>query len=775
MSPIFPADKLEIVRNIKTKFRNNVLLGYLNINSIRNKIEGLFSFIEDYFDVLCIAETKIDCSFPRAQFYINGYKTPIRLDITDKSGGLLVYVKQGLPSIHLKKITLPVDIQIIPIELRLSSVKWLIISIYRPPNQDIKYFLTWLSNLIDVYNSERCILIGDFNIEPHNQQLVSFMESQLLHNHVNFKTCFKSIEGSCIDLILSNKKNCLQFTEYLDIGLSDYHRLIYTMLRSTYRKAPPREIIYRNYKFFSEQKFLADLSERLQLHNITKSSVENDYDSFEKDLTNVLNKHAPLKRKSIRGNEKPHMNKPLKKAIMKRTKLRNIYRNTKSFDDLCAYKIQRNLVTRLNKQSKESHFREAVKNAKYNQKEFWKICKPFMSNKCSAGNDIILRQNDSIIANEGEIATLLNNHFNCVTKHLNLFEWNHDYVICHKKNPIISAIEKFKNHQSILKIRETSYPIQPFKFEHISSNEVYEMIMNLDCKKKTAGSIPNKILKLSAGVISSELKDIINSAFDSGLFPDKLKLAEITPIPKNGDSKDVNNFRPISILPSVSKLIEKAMANQLEKYFGTIFSSLLCGFRKRYSTQHALLQLLRSWQKSLDEGNVVGTILMDLSKAYDCLPHDLLIAKLAAYQVDFDSLCLLHNYLSNRFQRVKIGAKFSDWLKTLVGIPQGSVLGPLLFNIFLNDLILFIRNANICNFADDNSLYTASKDQSELNSILQKEISNVLYWFKINSMAANPDKFQLMFLGNIKEKAMSISINNVLLQPQNSVELLGML
>ena len=747
------------------------MLGYLNINSVRNKIEGLFSLIEDYFDVFCIAETKLDCSFPKSQFCINGYKSPFRLDITDKSGGLLVCVKQGLSAIHLTKFKLPVDIQIIPLELRLNSVKWLIISIYRPPKQDINYFLTWLSNLIDVHNSERCIVIGDFNMDPQNKLILSFMEMQQLQNLVNFKTCFKSSEGSCIDLILSNKKNCLQYTGSLDTDLSDYHRLIYTMLRSTYSKAPPREIIYRDYKLFSEQKFLTDLSEKF--HNDTNYLFVNDYDSFEKEFTTVLNKHAPMKRKVIRGNEKPHMNKALKKAIMKRTRLRNIYRKTKSLDDLCAFKIQRNLVTRINKHSKENYFRETVKNSKYNQKDFWNICKPFMSNKYSTGNEIILRKNDRIIEDEGEIATLLNNYFNGVTKPLNLFEWNHEYISCHNKHPVSTAIHKFKDHPSILKIQETIDVMQPFKFEHVTSNEVYKMIINLDCKKKTTGSIPNKILKQSVCIVSPILKDIINDAFDSDLFPDKLKLAEITPIPKNGNSKDVGDFRPISILPSISKIIEKTMADQLDKYFGPIFSNLLCGFRKRYSTQHALLQLLRSWQKSLDEGNVVGTILMDLSKAYDCLPHDLLIAKLAAYKIDFNSLCLLHSYLSNRFHRVKCGAKFSDWLDTVIGVPQGSVLGPLFFNIFLNDLLLFISDANICNFADDNSLYASRKDQTEVISVLQKELYNVLHWFKINSMAANPDKFQLMFLGKVSENVTNISIDNVILQATNSVKLLG--
>ena len=136
------------------------------------------------------------------------------------------------------------------------------------------------------------------------------------------------------------------------------------------------------------------------------------------------------------------------------------------------------------------------------------------------------------------------------------------------------------------------------------------------------------------------ITNLINDCIENSSFPDKLKLAEITPIPKTEDSQYVGDFRPISILPAISKLFEKVLSNQLSAYFDNIFCNLLCGFRKRHSTQHALMQLLRSWQKRLDNGNIVGTILMDLSKAFDCLPHDLIIANCAAFGVDLKSFML---------------------------------------------------------------------------------------------------------------------------------------
>ena len=697
---------------------------------------------------------------------VNGYKSPCRLDISDRSGGLLVYVKEGLPFVRLKGFKLPDDIQIIPIEIRLSSSKWIIVSIYRPPKQNLGYFLSHLSDMLDFYNHEKCIVMGDFNTNQENSLLSTFIESQILHNHVNFKTCFKSVEGSCIDLILSNQKHSLQLTGSLDTGMSDFHLLIYTLLKSTYIKLPPKQIMYRNFKNFSAEKFYYELKLSICRYNIIE-----DYDIFETVYTTVLDKHAPWKSKIVRGNEKPHMNKALKKAIMKRSKLWNTYRKSSSSSDLSAYREQRNIVTKMNKKAKTSHFIKAIENEQTNPKSFWKLCKPFISNKYSTTGEISIKHNGSLIHEDDKISDLLNVYFNNMTDSLNLFAWNKNYC-CSLAHPVLDAINKFRSHPSIMRIKSTLVENYSFKFRKVSPIEVHNMIQKLDNSKKTSGQISNKILKISSSIISPIIASLINTSFNSGIFPDKLKLAEITPVLKSGNSQSLGDYRPISILPAISKLFEKAMAVQINSYFDKIFSNLLCGFRKKHSTQHALLQLLRSWPKYLDEGKIVGTVLMDLSKAYDCLPHDLLIAKLSAYGFDFNSLCLIHDYLSNRYHRVRIGNIFSEWLCVKLGVPQGSILGPLLFNIFINDMFLFIKEASICNFADDNSLYAIASCQEEVLSILEREVANVLDWFKINSMSANPEKFQLMFLGRTISEV-RLKIGDVVLTPSIDVKLLG--
>ena len=156
---------------------------------------------------------------------------------------------------------------------------------------------------------------------------------------------------------------------------------------------------------------------------------------------------------------------------------------------------------------------------------------------------------------------------------------------------------------------------------------------------------------------------------------------------------------------------------------------------------------------------------MDLSKAYDCLPHDLLIAKLAAYGFGPNSLALISNYRSQRKQRVKVGSKFSKWQEAVSGIPQGSVLGPLLFNIFVNDFIFAMKSSHVCNFADDNTLY----DVESVATRLGDDISRALDWFRV----ANPQKFQVIFLGLKQNQVFLLEIGNRIVEATRSVKLLG--
>ena len=202
------SDDLIKLKRLRTKFPKNIFLSYINIKSVRNKIHDLSFLLKGSFDVVSIAETKLADSFPVEQFRLPEFGLPYRLDLNKNSGGLLTYVKSDIPSRLIDSFELPNYIQILPIELNVRSSKWLIVPIYRPPRQNLIFFLDHLSSLLE-FNSkyENVVIIGDFNAEPSHMSLCSFMEVNSFVNHIKSNTCMKSNAGKCIDLILSPKNH----------------------------------------------------------------------------------------------------------------------------------------------------------------------------------------------------------------------------------------------------------------------------------------------------------------------------------------------------------------------------------------------------------------------------------------------------------------------------------------------------------------------------------------------------------------------------------------
>ena len=232
----------------------------------------------------------------------------------------------------------------------------------------------------------------------------------------------------------------------------------------------------------------------------------------------------------------------------------------------------------------------------------------------------------------------------------------------------------------------------------------------------------------------------------------------------------MKNYRPVSLIPIVSKLFERDMYNQVLSYIDKFFSPYLFGYRKEHSTEQCLTVMLEVWKKALDGKGKAGAILTDLSKAFDCLNHNLLLAKMDAYGFDKSALLFIQNYLKDRKQRTKVNGSYSLWLKLLYGVPQGSILGPLLFNIFINDMFYFIKDTKMANYADDNTLYTVDENIQNLLKTLENETNLILDWFRKNEMKPNDDKCHLIVCN---QEQLSVTVGNESISSSDSVELLG--
>ena len=356
-------------------------------------------------------------------------------------------------------------------------------------------FFEQIGLALDVYsNYDKFLLAGDFNVQEDEGCIQDFMEEFSARNLVKEKTCFKSLDNpSCIDLFLTNSSQSFQKTTTISTGLSDFHKMIVTVLKTTFPKVKPKVVLYRDYSKFVENHFRRDLKEKL------RGMRDKDYSSFENIFLSVLNKHAPYKKKLVRANQKPYLTKQLRKAIMNRSSLEHKFYKCQTIENHQAYKKQNNYCNRLYKRERRKYYSNLDLKTITDNKKFWNTTKPLFSNKGGEGDNIVLVNGNKIISDDREIANTFNDFFKNTVGSLGITEnrfltSDFDNELC----AVEQAIEKFKCHPSIISIKENIQIHQEFSFSEVNANEMKSEINNLNSRKAgTFNGYTSKTIKAS--------------------------------------------------------------------------------------------------------------------------------------------------------------------------------------------------------------------------------------------------------------------------------------
>ena len=438
------------------------------------------------------------------------------------------------------------------------------------------------------------------------------------------------------------------------------------------------------------------------------------------------------------------------------------FKSIKSSDDMKAFKQFRNRVVIELRESKKKYYNQYFEEHKSNMKMLWNGIKSVVSMK-QANFDTIsfLKEADgSKMTDLLKIANNFNKYFTSVASEIT------------KKIPRTP-----KSPLAYLSNRN----MESFFISPCTSNEVSLVIQALKNGKSSGpNSIPIKLLKILEPHISVDVAILINESFETGIFPDKLKIAKVIPVFKKGLTSKNSNYRPISLLSIFSKLFEKLMHKRLYRFL-EICDALFCmqfGFRSGHSTDHALISLTETIKSSLDNKRFGCGIFIDLQKAFDTVNHDSLLQKLEHYGIRGTALKWFQSYLTNRKQFVSINGHSSSQRDMTCGVPQGSVLGPLLFLIYINDLPKSSKLLSFYLFADDTNIYFESDNLSTLAKKVNNELRKVRLWLDCNKLALNIDKTNFVLFHSSRRQLTDLPVLKIGKQCMNRakcVKFLGVL
>ena len=652
--------------------------------------------------------------------------------------------------------------------------------IYRHPSMDLNDFnCNYLNQRLENISKEKksIFLLGDFNVNllnynEHNQTN-EFLDSLASNSFIPLilqPTRITSHSNTLIDNIFSSVIDPDIISGNLTATISD-HLPQFAIIPNMFGNISGNKsnIYERDWSKFDQENFILDYfsADWEDLLKIDECNVDNSTKIYLDKINMLLDTYAPLKKINkykLKFKSKPWITLGLQKSISVKNKLLANFINKK--DPILKeefhtnYKKYRNLLSTLMKKSKQAYYDKYFERNWNNIKNTWKGIKSLISLKTVASSvpTVLSLDNGDTITNPYDIANTFNNYFASIAETTKKsIKYSHKHFSDYLSNESSSTIF-----------------LQPTDKEEIAN-----IISSLN-SNKTSGpnSIPYRVLFLLKNEISKQLADLFNLSFMTGVFPSVLKTAKVVPVFKKDSKLNYSNYRPISLLSNIEKILEKLMYKRLYAFldYNNIIYDLQFGFRQQYSTSHALINITENIRKALDDGNIECGVFVDLQKALDTVDHQILLAKLNHYGIRGVSNDWFKSYLSNRNQYVSINGYESGLAAINCGVPQGSVLGPLLFLLYINDLNQAIKFCKVHHFADDTNLLCLSNSIKKLSKLVNADLKHLLNWLNANKISLNVKKTEMIIFKSKQKKLegdLKIKLCGKRLYPTESVKYLG--
>lgn len=758
----FPKSEYAYLENFSSLCNNsNFNLFSLNIRSMSTN----FQYFKDTvlcnnitFDVLGFTETRLDGDISTL------YTLPAYEMFTKNrnryGGGVAVYVSSKYTSCLVNEYSrMESFIESVGVEMKVNGKKFLSICIYRPPQGNINDFLNFLNGILNIIknqNYNEIFIFGDLNLNLLNndddniQELSNTMYSYSLFPLTTLPTRVTATSATLIDHIWSTyiENNVGNYVIKADI--TDHFPSV-SLFKCSSTAPPPTFIRKRSFTQDALEKFSTELSNINWSHVFNCDCPNKSYDLFFDKLKIVFDSCFPGKvfRIHNKNNRSPHITPALKKSIREKHRLEKLaYKWPLTYRE--HYKAYRNRLTSILKEAKKKYHHDQLVASQGNPKSHWKSINNILGkSRNSHTREIELKPICS------DIPDKFNEHF------LSAGEQDIDIV----DNAFLNYLHNPPNYSMYLSpatISEVENCIKAFK----TSSSGYDDISPV-------------VLKHAASYIAIPLTHIVNLTLKTGIFPDALKKAKIVPLLKSGNRSDIKNYRPISILPACSKVFEKIITSRLVTFFEN--NSLLIdsqhGFRAGRSTETAILQFINNVYQCLEKKHHVVGVFLDLSKAFDTLNHEILLRKLNHYGVRGTPLKLFESYLANRSQAVYCNSVHSTFRAINKGVPQGSVLGPILFLIYINDIVNVTSKFKYTIYADDTNLLMNNININNLHTDLIAELRNINHWTKINKLSLNTTKTNYILFQNrsIQHNISPVTIEGVMIDRVQNIKFLGVI